>query len=612
VGSMTALVPQNSPNEPGLFVNPNWTPGTPGTFAVIIGVSEYTYLEGGSNFRTGDEAFGLGQLFVSAATAHAVFDWLQDRYDYPAAPPAQCWLLLSPTTEELIYLGAPAPPGGSPASVETIGAAPAILANCETAIGSWNDAMSQLSTTDAANSRGLFFFCGHGLEIAQDAQVLLPSDYLRRPGRSVNDALSTANLLKGLPFSPVPNHFLFLDACRNDVPRLREYVLEGRSILNQRQAALANRDSLTGALYASATGSQTWQPRTIESGISLFGQALIEGLQGVPGMQRDGCNGTSCEIRFDPLKAFVESRMSDMLSEFGSPEKARVRQGGNPPRAGITLVSDASPPGTEGPAPTSPPDQALESRYDVVHANMSLLPGQDYLTTHNALGSERMTDIWASSARAYDLATGAELPREDMVIREVRRSSDTKAFRIAIDLPWAEAGVWLRFTDPRGHHFAASLASSNQYERPVYEFTIDFELDDQEMQPIASSSRSVSTFEARLSPLSENQLGAIATIWSTYERQNVTVALQQADADGLMGMVMDKLVSPLTATAAAVLLFRAHQLDRLDPTWLDNLAQWFPHNADGSVLRGERERLTPQSAEQEAVVLDQLGDLYQR
>ena len=33
--------------EPGLWVNPAWQAGTPGTFAVVIGVSAYPHLAGG-------------------------------------------------------------------------------------------------------------------------------------------------------------------------------------------------------------------------------------------------------------------------------------------------------------------------------------------------------------------------------------------------------------------------------------------------------------------------------------------------------------------------------------------------------------------------------------
>ena len=46
--------------EPGLWVNPDWQEGTPGTFAVIIGVSAYTHLAEGD--AQVPETFGLGQL----------------------------------------------------------------------------------------------------------------------------------------------------------------------------------------------------------------------------------------------------------------------------------------------------------------------------------------------------------------------------------------------------------------------------------------------------------------------------------------------------------------------------------------------------------------------
>jgi hypothetical protein len=151
VGPVTRLVARSEPGNPGLFVNPGWEPGTPGAFAVIIGVSDYPYLRDGSEWRPGDETYGLGQLFVSAATATAFFDWFSDRYDFRSTPPARCWLLLSPNAEELAAAGA----GDS-------GAAPATLENCELALQAWYAAMEE-SGPAAPDSRGYFFFSGHGL-----------------------------------------------------------------------------------------------------------------------------------------------------------------------------------------------------------------------------------------------------------------------------------------------------------------------------------------------------------------------------------------------------------------------------------------------------------------
>ena len=593
---MTRLVPRVEQDSPGLFVNPQWRPGTPGTLAVVIGVSAYPYLQGGSEYRPGEEVFTLGQLHVSAATARAFFEWLDERYDFPAAPPALCWLLLSPTVTELQAFGV--------STVEALGAAPATLTNCELAIQSWYHAMAQVTVGDTAASRSLFFFSGHGLEVELDAQILLPSDYLRPPGRSVNDAISTANLLKGLASSRVNHHFLFADACRNDVPLLREYVIDGRQILNVRSAAGTNPDAVAGILYAAASGTETWQPRDLEEGLSLFGDAVVHGLDGVEGIERRGCDGQRCGIQFDPLRSFVKARMVQLLEEFSSPEKARVRQGGSPPDSSITLVSD---PGAVT-APVSPVP-VLEARYDVVHTALAWVPGQDWQAAHEFFGSERMTDVWDMSARAYNLSTGLEVPREEIVIREVRRSSDTKAFRISVQLPSSPHGHWLSFTDPRGQRFASSLAG-DEGTSPVYELTIDFELDEQAY--IDSSTRWISAVEARLSPLNDGMLGRIAGIWDAYETQNVTVAVRELDVGGLREIVLSKRDFPLAATVAAVLLLRARRLDLLPASWLANLSDWFPDNPDAAVLRVERERLEVVGTTQHAVAFEQLGRLSAR
>src|SRR5689334_16866867 len=92
---------EESGSRPGLWINPQWHSGRPGTFAIVMGVSVYSHLSGAA--RPEDEApetYGLGQLAVSALTAFRFFEWLRHRYRNPSAPIAKCWLLLSPTLEE--------------------------------------------------------------------------------------------------------------------------------------------------------------------------------------------------------------------------------------------------------------------------------------------------------------------------------------------------------------------------------------------------------------------------------------------------------------------------------------------------------------------------------
>lgn len=576
---VSRLVARHEPGSPGQFVNPDWTEGTAGTFAVVIGVSDYPFLDGGSRQEAGTDTFGLGQLYVSAATARRFFDWLAHRYGFPTAPPARCWLLLSPTDQELAAFGV--------GSVEELGAAQATLENCEHALGWWNETMRRLPKAAADRSRGLVFFSGHGLEVWQDRQILLPSDYLRPPGRAVNGAISTANLRKGLASSPVPNQFLFVDACRNDVPRLREFVVEGREILNVRQAAGTNPDTLTGILYASATGTQTWQPRELAQGYSLFGGAVVDGLDGADGIELEGCDNTSCEIRFYPLQTYVRTRMAEALTEFNSTEKVRVRDGGSPPEGGITLIKVRKlTPGQPLPVVISP-EPVINARYDVRHDGLSWTPANDYATGHDIFGSERMTNIWARDMRVHDLASGAELPREAIVVRSVWRSRDTGTFRIGIDLTAGSSGYWLQFTDAAGQQFACALSGDDPIS-PTYELEIDLEI-----EKVGSDyhPRWVSKLEAGLSPLNREPIGTMVQIWRKYETQNIAVAAADLDLQDLEEALRYKQISPLAATIAGLVLLRARRLDLLHSTWLRNLSNLFPAFPDAPVLWAEQLRL---------------------
>ena len=66
---------------------------SPGVHALIIGVSQYPFLDGGATPVA--EPWGLGQLTSAAASAHAVFEWLKTAK--MSAPLATCRVLLSPS-----------------------------------------------------------------------------------------------------------------------------------------------------------------------------------------------------------------------------------------------------------------------------------------------------------------------------------------------------------------------------------------------------------------------------------------------------------------------------------------------------------------------------------
>src|SRR5579871_1921079 len=226
----------------GVWINKDWTPGSPGTFAVIIGVSKYDHLD------ESQQAHHLGQLFVSATTAFSFFQWLEEGYRRTNCPMAMCWLLLSPTDDEIQFEPRLAANPCAPT-----------FANCKTAIEHWWAEMSGLPQASAQKSRSIFFFSGHGVEVLEDRQVLLPRDYLRPPVSNENEALSTQNLSRGLKALRVPHHFFFLDACRNDYETSID-VLEGSKILNEQKNRYNNPSCFVPLFYATAAGQQAWQP----------------------------------------------------------------------------------------------------------------------------------------------------------------------------------------------------------------------------------------------------------------------------------------------------------------------------------------------------------------
>jgi hypothetical protein len=460
------------------------------------------------------------------------------------------------------------------------------MMSCRAAILGWAAAMQALPAGAAAESRGILFFSGHGLEIWLDNQVLLPSDYLAPPYPVVNDAISTQNLRRGLSALPVPNHYLFLDACRNDVERLRQLDLAGQKILNEPAAAAVNKDALIGILYAAASGTQTWQPRELELGYSLFGGAMIDGLEGHEGLERKGCTPTTCEVHFYPLETFVKAGMGTALTRFNSPEKVRVRNGGTPPDGWITTVPVIT---DLDPAPPPPPATVtgvLEERYDV-HTTTPWPVTGDRVTAHDSVfGSERMTDIW-STAQAVDLSSGMSVPRDQIVVTSVRHSDDTGAFRITLRLPHSPRGHWLQFTDAIGKHFACALPGDTVV-TPLY----DIEIDLQHEAPGEGWSPSwISRLESGLSADSPEMGGKVARIWETYQTHNVARAADAVHLGMLEDAVQGKMKSPLAAAVAATVLLRANRLDLLHATWLRNLSDWFPQLPDGAVLWAEQLRL---------------------
>ena len=568
---------QPDPKRPGLWTNSDWVPAAgPGTFAVIIGSSNYYHLIGGSGTPPAAEPYGLAQLNVSAYTAFKFFDWLSTSYRHDQAPLAQCWLLLSPTAAERQF------EPKMPVVPE------ATMRECKGAILEWFAAMERLPPEHAEKSRSLFFFSGHGLGIATDRQILLPSDYLCPPGPVLNDAISTYNLYGGLRKLAIGEQLFMLDACRNDHAELRQADLKGADILTVWPAYQSNPDLIAPLVYATASGQQAWEPSSPKGGISLFGQALLEGLKAQNGMAADCASGV-CNIQLLSLVPFLTRRVQELHIERGSRVRQPIRLGGSiadiavtevpAPPATITVQGSPPPSPMRGPSPPPPPTDFVPVK--LPPEGVVSHPAKSFKEMHAIFDSEIVSEMWMN-ARLIPL-TGAPSGqnRPSYTIREVERGRDGLSFRVELTID-GKGPHWLELR--LGVDRFACVLPDDLSGRPIYDLEFSRE-----------QGTGLHRLEAGLSEHNTGAIGAAARLALRYRRAAFGDAPSIADARKLMEVLQSKVESPLTATVAALVLTRT---PRSSPPldWLRNLAgtgpralhETFATRPDGPVLLVEQ------------------------
>jgi|HubBroStandDraft_4_1064222.scaffolds.fasta_scaffold00210_8 hypothetical protein len=460
----------------GVYEKAGWHMGMPGTYGLVIGISDYTYLRGA-------ETYGLDKLFVSALTAYRFFEWLRDQFAYRETPLVKCWLLLAPTADEIAVEPALASVG-----------APANFDDCASAIGHWYKALKAVTVDPKDASGSIFFFSGHGFEVTK--QLLLPRDYLHPDYESVNRAISTANIYDALLYTTMQRHFLFIDACRNDTSKLRtaDRDITGERILNVPLGKAPRTQGFEKILYASAPGEQTWQLDDVSQneGMSFYGRALVDGLrkeQGNAPLPMPDKSRVPWAIPFENLFLYMARTLSEQLKPHGiytvNPiVEDGARQSPPPPvvahipiserGAGIDL-GERTDTGQIAGDVLAGSASAAEPRLDIVTSSLgaagvlrAFKSAMDHVSSvavrrsidyaslldepvpvqHNAFGSERITDFFRG-ARIFDITTARGVD-EPLVVGRVQRSEDARVHVTAVRLPAAfselpEHRLWIEF-----------------------------------------------------------------------------------------------------------------------------------------------------------------------
>lgn len=601
-----------STQEPGLWTNTDRKDSEAGTFVVIIGVSQYLHLEDGE--KPVQQNYGLGQLRVSALTAYEFFEWVSKEYHIDGSPIAKVWLLLSPTKNELKYKPQLA-----------VNSLPATFANCQHAIGNWWAQMSNLNKKAAQNSRSIFFFSGHGLEIHYEQQILLPSDYLHPPAQNWDEAISTQNIRNGLASLLVPRQFFFIDACRNDHRELRKKKITGSKILREDEAALANPALIAPVLYATASGQQAFQQPEPDKGLSLYGRALLDGLAGKPDIELKP-QDQRWSVNLYSLQSFVTGRVNDMLKVASEEVIQPIKLSGLVDNQAITYI------GLDQINTTHPVDRLASAadmqllvaagartsheRSDSVARQMDEgyalkiklsndltrnVWANDFSRGHELFGSEHVTQVWSQQIRVFELSRKNWLDYADMFqIHEISRSYDTRHYQVELSISNHDPiGHWIELVDTTGASHGCVLPG-DRYVTPRYVLEFDVPYSDNDGRPI-------SRLEAYLSVHNQEPLASAARLWLRYRTADITGAIEfishsalgnqlgelesmtamAGDMHELEELVRHKLQSPLAATIAALTLLRANRLDLLH-TWLRNLANWCEERTDGPALWAEQ------------------------
>ena len=590
----------------GHWVDADWQGDSPGSHALVIGVSRYAHLNGGDAPARGNDAWirdcrGLGQLQVSALTAWRVFEWLGREYRHAGLPLVSCNLLLAPQEGELRIAPAMAASHAAPT-----------LANCELAIREWAAGMKALPPAVAAQSRGLMFFSGHGIEVDAERQVLLPGDYLGGAMPSPDDALGTENIRQGLAMLGMSQVLLFIDACRNDSHSLRELDVRGRPTLPSGKAVLTNSLQTSAVLYATASGRAAFQHVRPEDGLSMYGAALLMGLRGQEDMEVSR-QGPTREIRLFHLQPFVETQVGQLLRRIPGAGSAADVQAvslagrrltnlkvtelpGNglilmapPMQAGRTLPWDQLPAGNDGPASHDP------------HAVVAAVPSAPALPVppggadgaaadtvlHPLLGSEDITALWLHDTRAYRVEGGVRTGPAALQLVHVERSADRERQRIGLRLDPGDATlVQLEQTDGSGRRWtclvgAARAAGDAEALRLSVDATYRWPAPEEGAPGVR-----LAQWRVRLGHDNPGLLGLAAIAWTHVEGGRLDLAQHWVLRHLIEADVAVAQASPLAALVAGAVLLRA---DALAPhgDWLAAAQAHFPGIGDFAVMRAQ-------------------------
>ena len=303
----------------------------PGTHALVIGVSHYTYLSGPGTSEFGGQ-FGLGDLTSAARSASEVVAWLLNEYHNPGAPLASLRVALSPTEGETLADGVP-------------GRLPRDHAATRDAVE--RDLIAFQNACHAPGNVGFVYVAGHGIQLTKRGAIVLLEDFAD-PGRAkMSGAIDMVGSHEGLNGTEyAANQFWFVDACRQVPAIARKFEnLQGNVLTMEEPPGKAEHSPM---FLASASRDLAFAE---VGGLTLFSQAMLAALRGAAAVGPEEKLGLGWHVSAARLGEVVQERVAELakaksedqsVEPVGWPGRAVVHRFVEPPSVRVVLSLEPS------------------------------------------------------------------------------------------------------------------------------------------------------------------------------------------------------------------------------------------------------------------------------
>ena len=289
-----------------LWVDRAATVTGPGLHALIIGVSDYTYLpEHGKPRERGRFTLNLSKVNIPCTSAFRVAKWLRDEYWHPSVNLKTIDLLMSPSAIETTP--ANNPPQGDDDTMRAALAAEAgdvrraDRANVDKAVQAW-----KARCVDNPQDIALLYVCGHGIQLGSHDSMVLLEDFGEDDDRFLNETIDIGRTCRGMRGDNMPQvQLYFVDACRMTPPQVADYENSGTGVHVSGKATAEARRS--APIYFSAVEQSLARGR-IGPG-TYFSQALIQCLS------RDALEAPDQQSD-DEIKRYWHTKVENLLSKL--------------------------------------------------------------------------------------------------------------------------------------------------------------------------------------------------------------------------------------------------------------------------------------------------------